>query len=82
MSSPFPSAVKAALLAAPLAALALAACDREEREPRGAPVGDSGPAAITQGTLYAGQPAPPGVPLQSLPAGGDRVKLGCFRRLG
>ena len=60
MSSPFPSAIKAALLAAPLAALALAACDREEREPRGAPVGDSGPAAITQGTLYAGQPAPPG----------------------
>ncbi|PWC36096.1 c-type cytochrome [Azospirillum sp. TSO35-2] len=56
MSSPCRSAVSLAALAV----LTVAACDREEREPRGAPVGDSGPAAITQGTLYAGQPSPPG----------------------
>lgn len=42
-----------------LAPLALAACDREDREPRGAPIGESGSGAITQGSLYAGEPAPP-----------------------
>ncbi len=60
MSLPFRNAVKAARLVIPLAVLGLTACDREDREPRGAPVGDSGPAAITQSTLYAGAPSPPG----------------------
>ncbi|MCW2238908.1 c-type cytochrome [Azospirillum canadense] len=55
MSSPCRRSVSLAVLAV----LALAACDREEREPRGAPVGESGPQAIAQGSLYAGEPSPP-----------------------
>ena len=40
-------------------ALALSACEREEREARGQPLPESSPASTVTTTLYAGEPAPP-----------------------
>jgi cytochrome c oxidase cbb3-type subunit 3 len=57
MSSPCRRPVEGALLAVCL--LLVASCEREEREPRGTPVGESGPGAITLSGLYPGDPAPP-----------------------
>jgi len=56
MSSPF----RASVLALGLAALALAACDREERHSRGKPVSETIPAGESPDTIYPGSgTAPP-----------------------
>jgi cytochrome c oxidase cbb3-type subunit III len=52
MSSRFPLASIA------LIALALGACDREERESRGKPLPETSPGSVETSTLYAGAPLP------------------------
>ena len=51
-----PALLPALLLAS---ALALSACEREEREARGQPLPESSPASTVTTTLYAGEPVPP-----------------------
>jgi cytochrome c oxidase cbb3-type subunit 3 len=46
------------IILAALAALALTACQRESREPRGAPLPETSP-KVTVTDLYPGQPSPP-----------------------
>jgi cytochrome c oxidase cbb3-type subunit 3 len=54
MSSRFPNS----LLLIGAAALALAACDREERHSRSKPLGETVPAGVSPDTIFPGGPAP------------------------
>jgi cytochrome c oxidase cbb3-type subunit 3 len=55
MSSPF----RASLAAVALAALALTACDREERHSRSKPIGETVPAGESPDTIWPGGTTPP-----------------------
>ena len=55
MSSPF----RASLLVLGLAAVALAACDREERHSRSKPIGETVPAGQSPDTIWPGGTQPP-----------------------
>lgn len=55
MSSRF----RASLLILGVAAVVLAACDREERHSRAKPIGESVPAATSPDTIWPGQASPP-----------------------
>src|SRR3954468_24120793 len=55
MSSPF----RASLIALGLAALALSACDREERHSRSKPIGETVPAGESPDTIWPGGTEPP-----------------------
>src|SRR5881398_1810180 len=55
MSSPF----RASLVLIAVAALALSACDREERHSRSKPIGETVPAGQSPDTIYPGSGTPP-----------------------